>query len=251
MTVKIVVICEGPADQRTGCGLADRVICKHTEWITDDVIAHCRSWRGLTPGTEFCLWKHVGDLAREQGIRAYGHFADEPAEPDALVARRALLIIGTLDDAPNAVILLRDDDGQDERRAGLEQARNEPRRMNIPVVVGLAKTKRECWVLAGFEPGDDDEQRRLDQLRQELGFDPTLHAERLDARSPGAKKNAVRVLAELTSQDPAREVACWVNTDLALLAERGAHSGLKSYLDEMEKWIVPLFAPGTRRSTEE
>jgi hypothetical protein len=241
MTVNIVVICEGPVDHWTGCGLADRVICKHAEWITDDVIGHCRCWRGLTPGTEFCLWKHVGDLARERGIRAYGHFADEPAEPDALVARRALLLIAALDETPHAAILLRDNDGQDERRIGLEQARAERRRINIPVVVGLARTKRECWVLAGFEPQDSDEQRKLDELQRELGFDPTLHADRLDARTPNAKKNAVRVLERLIGRNHDREAACWLTTDLAILAERGSKSGLAKYLEEVEQSIVPLF----------
>ena len=241
MTVSIVVICEGPVDQWTGCGLADRVICKHAEWITDEVIGHYRCWRGLTPGAEFCLWKHVGDLARERGIRAYGHFADQPAEPDALAARRALLLIASLDEAPDAVVLLRDDDGQDERRKGLEQARNERRRMNIPIVVGLARAKRECWVLAGFEPRDGDEQRKLADLRQELGFDPTLQGERLDARTPNAKKNAVRVLERLIGRNPDREAACWLTTDLAILAQRGSQSGLATYLKEVEQSIVPLF----------
>ncbi len=243
MTVNIVVICEGPADHRTGCGLADRVICKHAEWITDEVIPHCRTWCGLRPETEFCLWKHVGDLARERGIRAYGHFADEPAEPDALVARRALLIIATLDEPPHVIILLRDDDGQEERRKGLEQARSEPRKLNVPVVVGLARTKRECWVLAGFEPQDDEERCKLDDMRQELGFDPTHHAERLDARTPNAKKNAVRVLQRLVGGEREREVACWRTTDLAILAERGAKSGLATYLEEIQRFVVPLFVP--------
>jgi hypothetical protein len=102
-------------------------------------------------------------------------------------------------------------------------------------------------VLAGFEPQTGDEQKRLDELRQALGFDPRLHAERLDARTPGSKKNAVRILAELTLRDHARESACWRHADLAVLAERGARSGLKTYFDELEAHVVPLFAPTSRR----
>ncbi len=246
MTVNIVVICEAPADQRTGCGLADRVIYKHAEWITEEVVSDCRGWQGFAPGTEFCLWRDVAVLARQRGIRAYGHFANDPAEPDALAGRRALLLIASLDNTPNAIILLRDSDGDEARCRGLEQARNERRLPNVPVVVGVAHAKRECWVLAGFEPQDDEERRKLDAMRQELGFDPRLHAERLDARTPSAKKNAVRVLERLVSRDPDREAACWRMTDLMVLAERGARSGLAKYLEEVQQFVVPLFVPSAR-----
>jgi hypothetical protein len=144
------------------------------------------------------------------------------------------------------VLLLRDDDRESERRIGLEQARKESR-LHIPIVIGLACTKRECWVLAGFEPQNDREQELFDDMRQQLGFDPTRCAEQLRAKNDDAKKSAIRVLNDLTGGDKARQAGCWSITDLAVLAERGIRSGLAAYLDEVKSLFVPLFAPAPRK----
>jgi hypothetical protein len=98
---------------------------------------------------------------------------------------------------PEAILLIRDDDRDTERRRGFEQARTDAR-LDIPVVIGFASTKRECWVLAGFDPRDEDETRSLDELRRELGFDPRTQAENLTAHRDHHELSAKPVLAALT-----------------------------------------------------
>jgi len=84
----------------------------------------------------------------------------------------------------------------------------------MPVVLAIPHTKRECWVLAGFEPRDEPERHRLVEARRDLGFDPTTRADRLTAQKEQAKTSAKRVLGYLTNSDAARERACWAETDL-------------------------------------
>jgi len=169
----IAVVCEAGADFETGTTLADRVIYDARHYITPEIVEKFRAWRGATASDNYLLWRRVRALAREHRVRAHGHFGGEPGAPDALAARRAMLVVRVAatessGPEPAAYILLRDGDHQpEERRRGLEQARrefSEDPQHDIRVVVGLADPKREAWILAGFEPEDDDERTRLASL---------------------------------------------------------------------------------------
>jgi hypothetical protein len=105
----------------------------------------------------------------------------------------------------------------------------------------------ECWILAGFEPRDDAERALLDRERRNLGFDPRSSGEQLTASESGARRDAKRVLAALTGGDRDREDACLEEPALAVLEQRGATTGLASYLREVEERLVPLFDPSARR----
>ena len=171
MPVVIVTVCEAPADFRIATALADRVVCEKTAWIEPAVLQDYRTYRGLDDREPFLAWKHIPVLAQQAGIRAHGHFDGQPGAPDALAARRALLLITRVAPAAEAVLLVRDDDRQAARRQGLEQARSE-HRGRFRIVIGLAHCKREAWVLAGFDPKNEEEKSRIEQLRRELGFNP-------------------------------------------------------------------------------
>lgn len=62
-------------------------------------------------------------LARQKNILARGQFDGKVISPDELLGRRAFSLLYTLKPVPDAVLLIRDDDRQTERRHGLEQAR--------------------------------------------------------------------------------------------------------------------------------
>jgi hypothetical protein len=241
VTVSIAVVCEARADQQTGCHLADRVVCDSVDRIQWESLDDFRRWRGLRPNEPFLSWVAVKKLATERGIHVHGRYDGEKAAPDAHAATRALRLLKTADAAPDAIFLLRDSDGDPDRRTGLNQARAAAR-LKLPIVIGVAHPKRECWVLAGFEP-NSKEQSRLGALREELHFDPREKAEQLTAKRDDAKRSAKRVLNVLTDGDLDRQALCWQKTDLAVLRRRGENSGLVKYLDEVEKLLVPLFSP--------
>ena len=244
MTRSLAIVCEARADRETACGLADRVLCAEVDWIDEETLDDYRQWRGFLGVDPHLLWKQVHHLAREKGIRAHGHFGGEPGALDAKAGRLALLLLRGSPDPPDAVMLVRDDDRQTERRRGLDQARDYAReRLQAlgPVVIGLAHPKRGCWVLAGFDPRDDGERSRVEVLRQELGFHPGHEAERLTAIHDHDLKSARRVLGELTGHDPERRAACRAVTALGVLEARGRRTGLADYLGEVRGLLVPLF----------
>jgi hypothetical protein len=239
MPVKFAVVCEAEADFRTATKLAERVLIEKLSWL-EEVLETCPIWHGMDEGRPYLLWREVKGYADEFRIKAHGHFGEQPAEPDAHVARRALLVLKRFhrDRPPDGVLLIRDDDRQTERRFGLEQARDESE-WRASIVIGLAHCKRESWVLAGFEP-DDEEGARLAAIRAELGFDPVTSAHELTAKHDYDKRSAKRVLAHLTNGDHERESRCWEQADLRGLEARGKQSGLTDYLSEVRDRLIPV-----------
>lgn len=135
---------------------------------------------------------------------------------------------------------MRDGDAQsDQRKKGLEQARQHSPLGVVPVVIGLPVTKRECWILAAFEPADDREQGLIEDVRKELGYDPRRSPERLTAAKAGATHNAKGILKAL-GIDPDREADCLRNVTLSWLLERGEGTGLTAFLGEVRSRFVPV-----------
>ena len=243
----LAVVCEADADRRVSTALADRVLCHEVDWIERESLDLHRSWRGVA-GRPFLGWAEAVRLAKQRGIRAHGHFEGLPAAPDALAARKALLLLNGERRRPDAVLLIRDSDGDLQRRSGLEQAREE-NQWPFTVILGFAHPKRECWVLAGFEPVDAEERSLLEALRQELGSDPRTQAYQLTAKETGALRDAKRVLSTLTRNQSDREEICWTEGSLDSLRERGNQSGLADYLEELRERLVPLFKPPSGRQS--
>lgn len=238
----IAVVCEADADRRIVCDLVDRVLVENVDWIEPVVLDAYREWRGYSRDDAYLKVHHVFLLARQRGMRVQGRFGGEPGGPMSHMARTALVLLATCDSPPDAVIVVVDsDDDHQARRAGLEQARNDRPWPFRTIVIGLAHTKRECWVLAGYAPAGAAEAERLRAVREELGFDPTTRPELLTAQNESAKTSAKRVLRELTGGDVTREPACWQDPDLQTLRGNGRSTGLSDFLEEVEVRLVPLF----------
>ena len=127
------------------------------------------------------------------------------------------------------------------RRVSQNRRHSKEASLACPVAIGLARLKRESWVLVGFEPINPDEHARLSAVRQELCFDPCTEPERLAARGRDDQRSAKRVLRVLTNGDPEREANCWRTVSLALLRTRGQATGLGEYLEDVRNQLVPLF----------
>lgn len=252
--MEFVIIAEGIPDAETARDLADRVVVDQSDrWLDASLLTHLRSWCGLDPNREFTSWTSIHDLADEYDIRTLG-FLDHTGEPGAVdsgQARKAILLHNRLTRDRNspAILLIRDLDVQPERQAGLHQAREEARTRaqyqpeeEAPdvIVIGAANPKREAWILNGFEPKSEEEREQLQQERKNLPVDPLTDAHKLKAKSDQAQNSCKRVVQVLTDGDTDRERACWQETDLDLLRERGEHTGLADFLEEVER-LIPLF----------
>ncbi len=236
----LAVVCEAERDRFTATSLADRILCQDVEWIEPESLHLHRTWRGLTDGQSFLDWHEI----KKFRIKVHGHFDGRPGAQDAFAARKALLLLKTSDKPPDAVLLIRDSDRQDQRLQGLRQAREETD-WGVPIVIGLAHPKRESWVIVTFEPATPREEERLREVIRELGFDPRQRPTSLNDPGRSNPRNLKRVLALLTGSDRDREDSCWNGCDLKDLKSRGQDTGLAEFIEEVRSRLVPLFLRGS------
>lgn len=240
MSLRFAVVHEAEADFRTATELADRTLVEAIDWIDEQQLPYQREWVGTATDGRRLNWTTISQLARELGIRAHGHFDGEPGEADAAAARRAILFLSASLPDLQAILLIRDQDDQPERRVGLEQARRHDC-SGTPIVVGLAVVEREAWVISGFDPQSGEETTRLEGERQKLGFDPRLRNHELGAcKDDRALRSPKRVLKQLSADDWDRERHCWTHAPLELLRERGGENGLTAYLQEIRDRLAPM-----------
>ncbi len=233
MSLRFAVVHEAEADFQTATELADRALCDAINWLDEDLVPHQRTWIDHTTSGDRLFWKRIRQLALDAGITPMGFFEGEPGHPDAAAARRALFFLRWEFPDLDAIVLIRDQDDQPERRDGLEQARKQDHG-GIVIVVGLAVVERECWVLSGYDPRDEAESARLAEQRRQLGFDPRERSHDLTAcKDDHAIHSAKRVLRELSGDDRDRERCCWRETPLTTLRDRGGENGLAAYLEEV------------------
>lgn len=240
MSWSIAVVAEAPADRDTAATLATRAASEAVDWMQPEYL----TFRGRLPTDEVLRWRQVKPLAVEHGVEVIGFMQGEPASPDAHTAAKALLLIARRrddGDDVDAVLLIRDSDGERDRD-GLEQARRyEP--WPFRVVIGLAHTKRECWHICGFEPAGAAEEEVVARLTTELGSGFRRKTESLTAKHDPANntRSAKRVLSELTGGDAAREAACLTALPMDELVDRGRNNGLADFLAEVKQHLLPLF----------
>jgi hypothetical protein len=250
VSLSFIVVSEALADFTTATELADRALVADIDWLDEALLEFQRQWIGEHPPGSRLTWKSIPTRARELGIRVRGHFLDdEPGLPDAKAARRAIAYLLNQFEQVDAILLIRDTDNQLERRDGLEQARTVYSSV-VRIVLGVAIPERECWVISGFDPDDNDEQQKLASETKKLGSNPCLHSHTLTAgRDDQALRSPKRVLSALTNGDWDRERKCWQTTPLSVLDTRGQNNGLAGYLKEIRDLVVPLISGREGRSS--
>ncbi len=240
MTKKFFVVSEARADFITATELADRVLLEEIAWLDEVPIESQRQWVGEdSPGCHLA-WTTVSHRALAVGIRAQGHFNGEPGLADASAARKAIRYVLRQFKGVDGILLIRDLDDQHERRQGLEQARAADK-SGTKIVIGVASCERECWVICGFDPEDDNEKQLLGSERQKLGVNPCLRSHELTAsKSDIALRSPKRVLKVLTGDNWDRQRRCWQATPLTVLRERGQDNGLADYLEEVKVHLAQV-----------
>ena len=250
----ICIVYEDRADAEIATYLADRVLADSVSWLEqepnqnlqadDSPLNALREWIREYQGRRL-KWSEMDDLAAEIRLpKLRGFFNGEKGLADARSGRRALRVVTQLFGKIGAAVLMRDSDQDESRRAGLEQARQEHCRQPdaFPVVIGVAKTKRECWVLSGFLAKTQAEETSFETERQRLGFNPLTRSEELTAQHDPDNdlRSAKRVLTQFTNSNPEREKECWMTTPMNHLRGCGANNGLSEYLDEVERILMPV-----------
>lgn len=241
------IAAESAGDLAWVCGLADRILCNDVEWIEPELIDSFRTWHGHDGRSWMDVHRASGE-ARGRGLRCYGHFDGEPGAVDAHMFRAIFLLFLYEDMRPDAIVVCRDVDGDEERVRGFHQAakglsfRGAVHPWPFPIVGAIASPEIEAWLIAGFSTREQAEADALARVRQRIGFDPRLHPERLTSKRPEDKKDAKRVLDEISAEDQERVKESWDSAPLDDLIERGKDCGLADYIGEVRTKLVPAVA---------
>ncbi|MDP3277746.1 MAG: hypothetical protein Q8Q09_21360 [Deltaproteobacteria bacterium] len=164
----------------------------------------------------------------------------------ALMAFKAARVAEVLEDIALAVVAADTDGIRDEKQSfahGL--ALREPR---IAVLCAAIERESEAWVISGFVARNNAERDDLRAITEALGFDPTLHSERLmsdRAHDVRDAKRVARALFERSGGAIARNerfCACWQETDLDTLIARGQHNGMSRFIADILRIVVPVLS---------
>lgn len=240
--------------------LVDRVVHERAraDWLralwTPELRDSQRTWQGLRPTSWWADRVLVDRDAESFGIR--GHIRDQETGRSRAMrgasgfAFKSLKVAALLEPRPELVVVAGDTDNEKDasalRAAGVAAAGIE-----MPSLVAEIRREAEAWVVCGFVPGSLVERDRLREVTHELGFDPTESPEKLMSTRHGDARDAKRV-ARFLLADPdlslsnERLRSCWLDTPIELLMARGAGSGLKHYISQIESELLPLLGDEPR-----
>ncbi|MBI5515663.1 MAG: hypothetical protein HY909_17915 [Deltaproteobacteria bacterium] len=247
LPLRWVVVCEAVGDCDLATGLADRYALEPAhglgDWIRDDLDTY-RHWRGLTDQDRFMPWKWVAAVAKQRRLRVHGYKGPETL-PSFEVLRVFRLIALSEEKLPAGLLLVRDTDADRTRRQEFTesvrelQALLDGRGAGMRLCLALPHPEAEAWLLAGFEPESAEEQEALEVVRRDLGYDPRLHADRMNpgvevtAQGP-VRSSTKRVLDALTAGDSDRRRRCWADAPFERLRARGGDAGLTDFFKDLD-----------------
>jgi hypothetical protein len=252
--IEFVVIVESSADARTATKLADRVLVENIDWLEPEMLEHHFQWSGLEAGTDNSCWKYINHIIEREKKSGFqpprflrrDKQGQKTLQPDGANTIKILNLVSYLQKTRQikAVLLIRDLDNQPQRREGIEQARSEHinRQHKLEIIIGTADRMREAWVLNGFIPSNQEEERILQEITTQLTFNPCEESHRL--RNSLTKADRLRnpkvVVEKLTGGRMQREQQCWEETSLEYLREKGDRTGLTAYIKEIEARLIPI-----------
>lgn len=237
--VRLGIAAESPREAETTAGLGDKIIVELATWA-DGQLDVVRAWSGPYGAP----WLRIGVATKEatrRGVRTFGHFQDGPGVPEAQLYRNVFALFADDAEAFDVVVVARDTDGDRARLEGFDQAARD-RQWGFVPVHAWGNPEFEAWLLAAFVPETETERARLAQLKKELGFDPTVSADRLSSGRKTGKRDAKRILEHLVSDKDA--LARLGRVSLDQLRERGGRSGLADFLAALRAALAPRLGSG-------
>jgi hypothetical protein len=252
-----VVVCEHESDAVIASGLADRLALEPAEcvpvWVRENLDTYRRwSGDGDDPEGRRLRWTGVKERARTLGIAPHGYGVRTAglAGVESAELRKTIAVVthmGT--QRPAGLLLVRDTDADEKRRreyrasVAAQNAAFSASASPLRMVLALPHPEMEAWLLAGFDPVNQDERSRLDTLRRRLGKDPCERGHELNpgrtATGAGPVKNSTKnALDELCDGDRDRERACWEGASIDRLTERGQHNGLVEFFEDVRSQYV-------------
>lgn len=228
---RIVIVAEGPSDRWRLEFLVNHLIRRHGDEVADlDLFRRFEQFHGQS----YIQIKDIPSLVRELGLdRRYSPGGPNKGDGGTLrklyqVLQKEKLI------APDLVVIwARDDDGVPSRREEALQARQLLARPSN-LLLAIASECGEAWVIAGWRATMRDDSRMLEELRQQLGFDPCVQPERLSHKE-NVPKSAKGIYRRLFAGDKDRQENALI---VAVGEETNAGCGLRAFCDDVEAWLA-------------
>lgn len=247
---EIVVFAESLSDQRAVCGIADRIFLAHSpdhweerESVASQDLARCRAWTGLDDGETFFDLHGYKEKAGRNPRRFARRPDGESGGYDYALVRIAIqLCVEASAKRPGicGLLIIRDMDAQAGKRKVSADAAGDVGSGDFTVLFARPDPSKEAWLLHGFLPKNKTEENRLAAMKAELHLDPTTEAHRLRATNEGEPRNPKRVLRFLVDDDREREDECWERPPLRKLWNRGEHTGLREFCEQVESKLLQM-----------
>jgi hypothetical protein len=233
--------------------LCDRVIREraHAQWIRDLwdplTLPQQREWIGLRPDLWWADRTAVDRVCEERDILIAVRDPETgrriAPHAKAAMAFKSARVAQQLDSAPSLLVLSGDTDGATDPTLmfahGVQMASYE-----LPVLCANIHRESEAWLIAGFSAQNTAERDALQALERELGFNPTLHPEKLLSNVSDTVRDAKRVARVLfepsggLSTRSERVLSCIHDTPLAVLERNGERAGLATFIQDIERVVA-------------
>jgi hypothetical protein len=195
----VVVVGEGPSD------------LERMQWLLEEQ----RTLRGASfrfesfDRDQYLQHKKIVSIAREltRSTMVSGHGGKGRGDRSNLRWLCQILIKRKLKRDDVLVLWVRDVDKDTDRKSAFQEVRANDGEHFRHLLGALAEECGEAWVIAGWQAESGEDKRCHADLRQQLGFDPILHPERLSHKW-AAPKSAKEVLDKLTGGDKERQRMC-------------------------------------------
>lgn len=245
MTLRVLVVAEDVLGMTLARDLCDRVVIERgPAWLSDlwrdrKIRGSQRAWSGVDPAEPWTKWASGKELAprsrASHGLGMKGY---------ALVAYRFAHLAATVQPAPDVVMFCIDTQGDDTLRTQMLDGLRKARVEDLPFALAVAHQESEAWAVAGFVPENNAEKATLRDLEAEHGFAPTQEPHRLTPNRPTDPHDAKRVCVSLFPEGTRspRAERCWLETSLNDLEHRGAKTGLREYLADVARVVLPLLS---------
>lgn len=229
---RIILVAEGPSDQKRVGLLVDYFLKKNAAVTTHpDAL---RRFEGLS-GESYIKIRDIPRMVRERGFdRRYSQTGPKKGDGNTLrqlynVLKKEKLL------TPETVILwARDDDGHPSRRDEVSATRDDLPN-STPILFAIASECGEAWVIAGWNPTTITDAAKLKELRQDFGFAPHTHPERLSHKED-VPKSAKVVVKKLFENDEEQETDALIRAALSD-SPASVACGLHAFRKELEDWL--------------
>ena len=235
-THRLVLVVEGPSDERRARILLDHWILEQVDWVDASTLDTYRHYTGLELGEEWLDLHDIPKLARAQRLRPSGHgeawLVRGLLLPLLLEKHRRARLQG---DESLVVVYLRDTDGFPERQPQAERgATGLLGTSALSWLPGFPHEAMEAWVLLGWLPGDEAERAAHQAAMKALSFDPLKTPHTLSHKENVPK--SAKALLERLGVDHTREETC-----LARAADReddtAEQCGLGAFRRKVLVWL--------------